>query len=109
MQSRNVLIALIAALTLATVQVLAPAGAETVPRYQTTLEVLQPSSVETSKPERPQSMKVLPTVQVTAHIANPPGDSTLAATATLPERLGNTLPRVRLSMPYYAFRRATTE
>jgi hypothetical protein len=109
MQSRNVLIALIAALTLATVQVLAPADAETVPRYQTTLEVLQPIAVETSKPERSQSMKVLPTVLVTAHITNPPEDTPLAATASLPERLGNTLPRVRLSMPYYAFRRAATE
>jgi hypothetical protein len=109
MQSRNVLIALIAALTLATVHVLAPGATDLVPNYVTTLEVIQPNPHEPSKQDRPQSMKVLPEVVVTAHITAAPATSPLAATAALPERLGNTLPRVRLSMPYYAFRRATAE
>jgi hypothetical protein len=109
MQSRNVLIALIAALTLATVHVLAPTSADAVPSYVTTLEVIQSSASEPSKAGRPQSMKVLPTVVVTAHVDDTRANSPLAATAALPERLGSTLPRVRLSMPYYAFRRAATE
>jgi hypothetical protein len=109
MQSRNVLIALIAALTLATVRVLAPASTESVPSHVTTMQVIEHQTSEPSKVDRAQSMKVLPEVVVTAHVSAAPAAAPLSATATLPERLGSSLPRVRLSMPYYAFRRAAAE
>ncbi len=109
MQSRKLLITLIAALTLATVQLLAPAEADLAQHYVTTLEVRHPKPGEPSKQDCPRLMKVLPEVVVTAHLNDPPATSPRVATAALPDRLGDTLARMRLLVPYYAFGRASAQ
>lgn len=71
------------------------------------LSVMTVATAPNGSPQaRPGGMKVLPTVIVTPHFDEAaPSGAFGPGSAAIPDRLDAALPRVRLSMPYYAFRR----